>query len=56
MFFADRFFGFDDAIYASLRLLEILAGDGRRLSEFLNDLPDLVEPGNQDRLPRTDKI
>lgn len=39
MFFADRFFGFDDAIYASLRLLEILAGDGRRLSEFLNDLP-----------------
>jgi len=39
MFFADRFFGFDDAIYASLRLLEILAGDGKRLSEFLNDLP-----------------
>ena len=39
MFFADRFFGFDDAIYASLRLLEILAGDGRRLSEFLSDLP-----------------
>jgi phosphomannomutase/phosphoglucomutase len=39
MFFADRFFGFDDAIYASLRLLEILAGDGRKLSEFLKDLP-----------------
>jgi phosphomannomutase/phosphoglucomutase len=39
MFFADRFFGFDDAIYASLRLLEILAADGRRLSEFLSDLP-----------------
>ena len=28
MFFADRFFGFDDAIYASCRLLEIL-GPGR---------------------------
>jgi phosphomannomutase/phosphoglucomutase len=39
MFFADRFFGFDDAIYASLRLLEILAKDGRRLSDFLSDLP-----------------
>src|SRR5208337_4677748 len=39
MFFADRFFGFDDAIYASLRLLEILARDERRLSEFLKDLP-----------------
>jgi phosphomannomutase / phosphoglucomutase len=39
MFFADRFFGFDDAIYASLRLLEILARDKRKLSEFLSDLP-----------------
>jgi phosphomannomutase/phosphoglucomutase len=39
MFFADRFFGFDDAIYASLRLLEILARDGRKLSDFLSDLP-----------------
>ena len=25
MFFADRYFGFDDAIYASCRLVEILA-------------------------------
>jgi phosphomannomutase / phosphoglucomutase len=39
MFFADRFFGFDDAIYASLRLLEILGSDERRLSDFLTDLP-----------------
>ncbi len=39
MFFADRFFGFDDAIYASLRLLEILGRDSRRLSDFLSDLP-----------------
>jgi phosphomannomutase/phosphoglucomutase len=39
MFFADRYFGFDDAIYSSLRLLEILARDGRKLSEFLSDLP-----------------
>ncbi len=39
MFFADRFFGFDDAIYASLRLLEILARDSRKLSDLLKDLP-----------------
>jgi phosphomannomutase/phosphoglucomutase len=41
MFFADRFFGFDDAIYASLRLLEIMGRDRRRLSDFLVDLPPL---------------
>jgi phosphomannomutase / phosphoglucomutase len=39
MFFADRFFGFDDAIYASLRLLEIVGRDKRKLSEYLADLP-----------------
>ncbi len=39
IFFADRFFGYDDAIYASLRFLEIMERDGRPVSEFLNDLP-----------------
>ncbi len=39
IFFADRFFGFDDAIYASLRFLEIMEEDGRPVSEFLADLP-----------------
>jgi phosphomannomutase/phosphoglucomutase len=39
LFFADRYFGFDDAIYASLRLLEILANDPRPLSEMLADVP-----------------
>jgi phosphomannomutase/phosphoglucomutase len=39
MFFADRFFGYDDAIYASLRLLEIMSRDERPLSQFLTDLP-----------------
>lgn len=28
IFFADRYYGYDDAIYASLRLLEILSEDG----------------------------
>jgi phosphomannomutase / phosphoglucomutase len=39
IFFADRFFGYDDAIYASLRFLEIMERDGRPVSEFLSDLP-----------------
>jgi phosphomannomutase/phosphoglucomutase len=39
LFFADRYYGYDDAIYASLRLLEILAADPRSLSEMLADVP-----------------
>lgn len=39
IFFADRYFGYDDAIYASLRLLEIMASDGRSLKEMLADVP-----------------
>lgn len=39
IFFADRYFGYDDAIYAMLRLLEILSEKGEKLSELLADLP-----------------
>ncbi len=39
IFFADRFFGFDDAIYSSARLLEILSRTEKKLSEMLDDLP-----------------
>ncbi len=39
LFFGDRYYGYDDAIYASLRLLEILARDPRTLSEMLADVP-----------------
>ncbi len=39
MFFADRYFGYDDAIYASCRLIEILAKAGQPLSTLLADLP-----------------
>lgn len=38
IFFADRWFGFDDAIYASLRLYEIIAREGP-LSSLTSDLP-----------------
>ena len=39
MFFADRYFGFDDAVYASCRLLEILTTSGQKISELLADVP-----------------
>ena len=39
IFFADRYFGFDDAIYASIRLLEILSDSGKHLSDLLADVP-----------------
>ncbi len=40
MFFADRFFGYDDAVYASLRLLEIVAAAPVPLHELIADLPE----------------
>lgn len=39
IFFADRYFGFDDAIYASVRLLEILSDSGKNLSDLLSEVP-----------------
>jgi phosphomannomutase/phosphoglucomutase len=45
LFFADRYFGYDDAIYAACRIVEILKklrtahGPGSRLSSLLTDLP-----------------
>jgi phosphomannomutase/phosphoglucomutase len=40
MFFGDRYFGFDDAVYASCRLLEILSSTGKKISELLADVPE----------------
>ena len=39
LFFADRYYGYDDAIYASLRVLEIVAASDRPLSALLADVP-----------------
>lgn len=39
LFFADRYFGYDDGIYAGARLLEILSDTDQPLSELLGDLP-----------------
>jgi phosphomannomutase / phosphoglucomutase len=42
LFFADRYFGYDDAIYAGARLLEILTNTDKPLSSLLADLPETV--------------
>lgn len=39
LFFADRYFGYDDAIYASLRLVELLLRSGKSLSRWAGELP-----------------
>ncbi len=42
MFFADRYYGYDDAIYAACRLIEIVAKSGKPLSYQLEGIPKLV--------------
>ena len=39
LFFADRYFGYDDAIYAAVRLLEILSQTNQKISELFSDVP-----------------
>lgn len=39
MFFKDRYLGFDDALYATCRLLEIMADTGKGVDELIADLP-----------------
>ena len=39
IFFKDRYFGYDDAIYASVRLLEILIHQNKKVSALISDFP-----------------
>lgn len=42
IFFADRYYGYDDAIYAACRILEVVAKAGKPIAELLADLPPAV--------------
>ncbi len=42
MFFADRYYGYDDALYAACRLIEIVANSGQPLSHQLDGIPQMV--------------
>ncbi|KKQ11712.1 MAG: phosphomannomutase/phosphoglucomutase [Candidatus Babeliales bacterium] len=38
-FFNDRYFGYDDGIYAMMRLIEFISQSGKTLDELINSLP-----------------
>lgn len=40
LFFADKYYGFDDAVYAALRLVELIGREGVGLEEMLADVPE----------------
>jgi phosphomannomutase/phosphoglucomutase len=42
IFFKERWFGFDDGIYAAARMVEILSGDPRTTDEVFEEFPDSV--------------
>ena len=42
IFFADRYYGFDDALYAAVRLLDIVARADRSLAAMRDALPQVV--------------
>jgi len=42
LFFADRFFGFDDAAYAGARIMQMLADTGCTFTELLADVPPTI--------------
>jgi phosphomannomutase/phosphoglucomutase len=42
MFFAESFYGHDDALYAAARLMRIVSESGRTLEELLEDVPRFV--------------
>ena len=39
IFFADNYYGFDDALYVGLRLLQILSNTDQTLSQLTNEIP-----------------
>ena len=42
IFFADGYYGFDDALYAAIRLINVLVGSGSSLADLHDQLPVLV--------------
>ena len=55
MFFKDRYFGYDDGIYASCRLLEILSNTSKTIPELLEGVP-ATHTTPEIRVPCPDEI
>ncbi len=54
IFYKHRWFGFDDAIYTSARILEILSRTDKKLSELLSDVPPAYNTPEL-RIPSSDE-
>lgn len=54
MFFADEYYGFDDAIYAGARLLSLLSHSNQNLTQLLKDVPRYYSTP-EIRVPSTDE-
>ncbi len=54
MFFANRYFGFDDGVYAGLRVLEVMDKKGKKITELLSDVPKTYATP-EIRVPSTDE-
>ncbi|HHY41197.1 MAG TPA: phosphomannomutase, partial [Syntrophaceticus sp.] len=54
MFFADEYYGYDDALYATGRLLRILSQQDKPLSQLLADLPHYYSTA-ETRIPCPDE-
>jgi phosphomannomutase len=53
MFFADDYYGYDDALYAAVRLLNILSREKKTIPELLEGLPAVYKTG-EIRIPCDD--
>lgn len=41
LFFADEYYGYDDGLYAAMRLIRLVANSGKKLSQLVDALPTL---------------
>jgi phosphomannomutase/phosphoglucomutase len=55
MFFADRYFGYDDAVYSAARVVELLSRSEKTLAEMVDTLPVLFNTPEL-RVPCPDEI
>ncbi len=44
IFFADKYYGFDDAIYSAIRLINIIKKSKKKLSELRKEIPKNIQP------------
>ena len=54
IFFADRYYGYDDALYAAVRLLNVVARESAGLAELADRLPRVVNTPEL-RIPCSDE-